>query len=95
MGGVVGSPMEARIARTQGASVMKAMMRTSPPQCGHCNGRSSNTRASSMAQSKRAGERAERSAALGAVCLGDAGEAACRAQAVTCARKGEWGASTP
>jgi hypothetical protein len=30
-----------------------------------------------MAQSKRAGERAERSAALGAVRLGDAGEAAC------------------
>jgi hypothetical protein len=49
-GGDVGSPKCERISRTAQASVMKAMIRISPPQRGQTSGKTSSIRASSNAQ---------------------------------------------
>jgi hypothetical protein len=49
-GGLTGSPTQSRIGRSVGASVIKAMIRTSAPQCGQVSGRVSKMRASNMAQ---------------------------------------------
>jgi len=53
-----GSPIWARIRSTGAASVIKAMMRMSTPQLGQTSSSDSNSRANSMAQRWRAGERA-------------------------------------
>jgi hypothetical protein len=55
-GGLTGSPTQSRIARTFGAVVMKAMIRTSAPECGQVSGRISEMRTSNMAHAECVGE---------------------------------------
>jgi len=85
------------MALIAGGSVMKAMMRRSPPHCGQSQGKSSSMRASRSAQAIRAvAARGGGAAALAGTAIGGgAGGLLTRPRAVTCARCGELGASTP
>jgi len=61
--------MWVRTCSTGAASVMKAMMRISAPQLGQTRGSDPDSRASSMAQRSRAGERAFGTEALACVAI--------------------------
>ena len=58
LGGSVGSPRWVRIRCTGGLGARKAMLRMSAPPLEHTSGSDANSRASSIAQRERAGERA-------------------------------------
>lgn len=89
--------MWVRIRSTGAASVTKAMMRPSAPQLGQTSGKDSNSRANSMAQRQRGGDRALRACAVEGAAISSraiGSSAASRPYAVAAARSGKLGAST-